>query len=153
MQRDPRDKRVPFMMSEAELQAVDDWRFENRVATRAEALRQLVKIALEAEKPTRFARLRSMLKHTNIQWQLNIFTKLEKSYEKDIARLEEEIDDYYILEEKLDDEGDEIEAKEARAYADLFEKHLKLSKVELEKIRTEQARLTALLPPKKDSEQ
>jgi hypothetical protein len=34
------------MMSERELEDVDEWRFESRVSTRAEALRRLCKIGL-----------------------------------------------------------------------------------------------------------
>lgn len=41
-----RDVRFALMMSPAEVSAVDDWRFANRVATRAEAVRQLVQVAL-----------------------------------------------------------------------------------------------------------
>ncbi len=43
---EPREKRVPFMMSERELEDVDEWRFESRVSTRAEALRRLCKLGL-----------------------------------------------------------------------------------------------------------
>lgn len=42
----PRENRVPIMMSEAELQSVDDWRYANRVATRSEAIRRLCQIGL-----------------------------------------------------------------------------------------------------------
>lgn len=41
----PRENRIPIMMSDEELQIVDDWRYENRVATRSEAIRRLCKIA------------------------------------------------------------------------------------------------------------
>lgn len=37
-----RDKRVPIMFSQEELEMIDDWRFSNRIATRAEAVRRLV---------------------------------------------------------------------------------------------------------------
>ncbi|TIP87079.1 MAG: hypothetical protein E5X58_31145 [Mesorhizobium sp.] len=37
-----RENRIPIMMSDAELNAIDDWRFANRVATRAEAVRRLM---------------------------------------------------------------------------------------------------------------
>lgn len=47
---EPRQNRIPFMMSDAELTAVDDWRFTNRIATRAEAIRRLVQIGLRAER-------------------------------------------------------------------------------------------------------
>jgi len=37
-----RDKRVPIMFSAEELEMIDDWRFANRIGTRAEAVRRLV---------------------------------------------------------------------------------------------------------------
>ncbi|WP_164821932.1 hypothetical protein [Sinorhizobium medicae] len=43
---EPREKRVPFMMSDRELLEVDEWRFKNKVATRADALRRLCKLGL-----------------------------------------------------------------------------------------------------------
>lgn len=43
-----RENRVPIMMSDAELEAVDDYRFQHRISTRSLAVRQLVQIALEA---------------------------------------------------------------------------------------------------------
>ncbi|MDR6817020.1 acyl carrier protein phosphodiesterase [Neorhizobium sp. 2083] len=47
---DPREKRVPFMMSDRELLEVDEWRFTNRVATRADALRRLCKLGLALDR-------------------------------------------------------------------------------------------------------
>ncbi|NVP55989.1 hypothetical protein [Mycoplana rhizolycopersici] len=47
----PRENRVPIMMSDAELKAIDDWRFANRVATRSEAVRRLCQIGLQVEEP------------------------------------------------------------------------------------------------------
>lgn len=44
-----KDHRVPIMMSDEEIHAVDDWRFANRIATRSEAIRRLCKIALAHE--------------------------------------------------------------------------------------------------------
>ncbi|NKL21555.1 hypothetical protein [Rhizobium leguminosarum] len=44
--QDAREKRVPFMMSEKELTSVDDWRFKNRISTRADALRRLCKLGM-----------------------------------------------------------------------------------------------------------
>ncbi|TFF27532.1 hypothetical protein E3C22_03480 [Jiella endophytica] len=49
MVKKPRENRVPIMMSEEELQAIDDWRFENRIATRSDAIRRLCKIGLVAD--------------------------------------------------------------------------------------------------------
>jgi hypothetical protein len=45
-----KDKRVPLMMTEAELKAVDDWAFERRIRSRGEALRQLIALGLKASK-------------------------------------------------------------------------------------------------------
>jgi hypothetical protein len=44
----PRENRVPIMMSDDELKAIDDWRFENRVATRSDAVRRLAQYGLHA---------------------------------------------------------------------------------------------------------
>lgn len=44
-----RENRVPIMLSSEELEAIDDWRFANRVATRSEAIRRLCRIGLHQE--------------------------------------------------------------------------------------------------------
>jgi metal-responsive CopG/Arc/MetJ family transcriptional regulator len=44
-----KDKRVPVMMTAAELKAIDDWRFTRRIHSRSEAIRQLVALGLKAE--------------------------------------------------------------------------------------------------------
>ncbi|MBY3332507.1 hypothetical protein HFN98_18020 [Rhizobium laguerreae] len=49
-----KDQRVPIMMSEDELKAIDDWRFENRLGSRGEAIRRLCNIALELDNPVIF---------------------------------------------------------------------------------------------------
>ena len=46
MDKKPRDNRIPIMMSDQELSSIDDWRFANRVATRADAVRRLVQVGL-----------------------------------------------------------------------------------------------------------
>ncbi|TPK70185.1 hypothetical protein FJ930_19645 [Mesorhizobium sp. B2-4-15] len=43
-----RENRIPIMMSGAELNAIDDWRYANRVATRADAVRRLMSVGLLA---------------------------------------------------------------------------------------------------------
>jgi len=45
----PRENRIPIMMSDEELEAVDDWRFKNRIATRSEAVRRLCQIGIALE--------------------------------------------------------------------------------------------------------
>lgn len=61
--QDAREKRVPFMMSEKELTSVDDWRFKNRISTRADALRRLCKLgmALDMLMPDLEAALASLM--------------------------------------------------------------------------------------------
>lgn len=43
-------ERLHLLISPSELDAIDDWRFENRIATRAEAVRRLVKIGLDSSR-------------------------------------------------------------------------------------------------------
>lgn len=42
----PKDNRVPIMFSDGELDAIDEWRFANRISSRSEAIRRLCRIAL-----------------------------------------------------------------------------------------------------------
>jgi CheY-like chemotaxis protein len=44
-----KDQRVPIMMSEDELKAIDDWRFECRIGSRGDAIRRLCRMALVAD--------------------------------------------------------------------------------------------------------
>lgn len=41
-----KDQRVPIMMSEDELKAIDDWSFANRIRSRGEAIRRLCSMGL-----------------------------------------------------------------------------------------------------------
>ena len=43
-----RSERLPFMASEKEKAAIDQWRFKNQIATRAEAIRLLIGKGLAA---------------------------------------------------------------------------------------------------------
>jgi len=45
---EPKDKRVPLVMTASELNAIDDWSFERRIRSRSEAIRQLVALGLKA---------------------------------------------------------------------------------------------------------
>jgi hypothetical protein len=49
MTKKPRENRVPIMMSDEELTAIDDWRYRNRVATRSDAVRRLCQIGIIAD--------------------------------------------------------------------------------------------------------
>jgi antitoxin component HigA of HigAB toxin-antitoxin module len=42
-------ERVCLMMTPVEIDAVDDWRYTQRIPTRAEAIRQLLQLSLNAE--------------------------------------------------------------------------------------------------------
>lgn len=44
-----REQRLQIMLTEHELAAIDDWRFERRMPTRASAVRELLKRGLAAE--------------------------------------------------------------------------------------------------------
>ena len=44
---EPKDKRVPVMMTASELKTVDDWSFGRRIRPRGEAIRQLVALGLK----------------------------------------------------------------------------------------------------------
>ena len=44
-----REQRLQIMLTERELRAIDDWRFERRMPTRAAAVRELLQRGLTAE--------------------------------------------------------------------------------------------------------
>lgn len=44
-----REQRLQIMLSEEELKAIDDWRFQRRMPTRASAVRELLRRGLAAE--------------------------------------------------------------------------------------------------------
>ena len=46
MSDEKKDQRIPVMMTAAEVKAIDDWSFANRIRSRGEAVRQLVKKGL-----------------------------------------------------------------------------------------------------------
>jgi metal-responsive CopG/Arc/MetJ family transcriptional regulator len=43
-------ERFVFMLEKSTLEAIDEWSFEKRVRTRAEVIRQLIQLGLEASK-------------------------------------------------------------------------------------------------------
>lgn len=49
MSNPTRNERLQIMMTEDELRALDDWRFERRMPTRAAAVRELLKRGLAAD--------------------------------------------------------------------------------------------------------
>jgi metal-responsive CopG/Arc/MetJ family transcriptional regulator len=46
MADEKKDQRIPVMMTAAEVKAIDDWSFTNRIRSRGEAIRQLVQRGL-----------------------------------------------------------------------------------------------------------
>lgn len=46
---DPKTDRVQLMMSPAEIAAIDDWMFAQRIRSRAEAMRRLIQTGLSVE--------------------------------------------------------------------------------------------------------
>jgi hypothetical protein len=42
------NKRLPLLLTEAELKAVEEWRFANKISSRNEAVRMLIKLGLKA---------------------------------------------------------------------------------------------------------
>ncbi len=44
-----RTEKLQLMLDEAELTAIDDWRFDNRMPTRAAAIRELLRRGLQAK--------------------------------------------------------------------------------------------------------
>lgn len=45
-----KSERVTTMMTPSEVEAIDDWSFENRIRGRAEAIRRLIEAGIEASK-------------------------------------------------------------------------------------------------------
>jgi hypothetical protein len=45
---EPKDQRINVVVSRSELEAIDDWRFTQRIASRSDAIRRLIGIGLEA---------------------------------------------------------------------------------------------------------
>jgi len=52
MSTETKEIRLPVMVSARERDAIDDWRFKNRVPTRAEAIRLLIELGLRASNGT-----------------------------------------------------------------------------------------------------
>lgn len=49
--RDKKTERLHMLISPGEIEAIDTWRFNNRVATRADAVRRLTQLALRVDAP------------------------------------------------------------------------------------------------------
>lgn len=95
-----RENRVPMMLSDEELNKIDDWRFANRIGTRSEAIRRLCQIGMILEE--RLQNLRSLaesahsafdssdaslLRWTNGEWLETEETEDEIQRMREVARL------------------------------------------------------------------
>ncbi|MDX0622434.1 hypothetical protein GHK50_29800 [Sinorhizobium medicae] len=47
--KEPKDQRIPIMMTASEVRQIDDWSFAQRIRSRGEAIRRLCHIGLNAE--------------------------------------------------------------------------------------------------------
>ena len=58
-----RTEKLQLMLDPEELQAIDDWRFENRAASRSAAIRSLIYLGLELSKaePDKVAKMLEQL--------------------------------------------------------------------------------------------
>lgn len=50
MEKELKDQRIAVMLTPSELKELDDWSFEKRIRSRGEAVRRLLRAALDAEK-------------------------------------------------------------------------------------------------------
>ncbi len=50
MNNEPRDQRIPLLLTASELKELDDWSFEQRIRSRGEAIRRLIALGLAASK-------------------------------------------------------------------------------------------------------
>ena len=50
MTEEPKDVRLPFMVTASEAKAIDEWRYANHIPARAEAIRRLVELGLKSDK-------------------------------------------------------------------------------------------------------
>ena len=60
MPDEPKDLRIPIYMSGREVESIDKWRFENHIATRAQAVRRLVQMGLGVDDQSEFFMLNSL---------------------------------------------------------------------------------------------
>jgi len=56
MDQEPRDVRLPIMVSRSEASAIEEYRFDHRISTRADAIRRLIEVGLKAESGSRSSR-------------------------------------------------------------------------------------------------
>lgn len=61
MKKEPKDQRVHVLMTQAELNAIDDFRFMNRIPSRGEAIRLLCRDGLQKPRKSR-------LTATDVSW-------------------------------------------------------------------------------------
>jgi hypothetical protein len=47
--RPKKEERVQFLTTAEQLQALEDWRFENRIGSQGEAIRQLIELGMQVQ--------------------------------------------------------------------------------------------------------
>lgn len=103
MGKSPRENRVPIMFSDAELEALDDWRFKNRVATRAEAIRRLCQVGMEYVKQSGHLAdvsdqaLKNLWVHfENVDPETSTNEEILRAYDRTVADCHELIDSLFL---------------------------------------------------------
>ncbi|MHA6731410.1 hypothetical protein [Devosia sp. A369] len=100
MAKAPRENRIPIMMSNEELTAIDDWRFANRVATRSEAVRRLCKIGLifddasddVSQQVFQLFLVTSVLGETLANWRDSLPNEAQEAFEPSVRIMAEQMD-------------------------------------------------------------
>lgn len=70
MAKPVRVNRVPIMLTDAEMEAIDHWRYENRVATRSAAIRILAADGLKAREEARKQQVEAQREARRLERQL-----------------------------------------------------------------------------------
>jgi len=67
---DSETKRLQMVITEDELRAIEDWQFENRIASKSEAIRRLVQIGLRVDRELELI-FRPLVAATDAAWQMD----------------------------------------------------------------------------------
>ncbi|MBB6411272.1 hypothetical protein [Mesorhizobium sangaii] len=87
MVKKPRENRIPMMMSDEELKAIDDWRYKNRIATRSDAIRRLAQTSLRIDAPIETIYRRTKELHRVLLSRKDITISLVKADNVDWERI------------------------------------------------------------------
>lgn len=87
MEKSPRENRVPIMMSDDELAAIDDWRFQNRVATRSAAIRRLARLGIGLDQRTGELSEAAIAAFDRFSADALVIGEIAKNSEEDVDRV------------------------------------------------------------------